>query len=164
MRIFIFFSFTFLLISASIADAQNINTLQVEGVKTPVITLNGTWEFIPKANKNFLKNKVNTAEWKNIQVPGEPLMQGFAIKYDEPMLYKRVVTIPADFKRKRVFLRFDGVYSYARLWVNGKYLKDHHGGFTRWESDITNVVSPGKECTITLEVTDKTDDISFASG
>ncbi|HCN85057.1 MAG TPA: beta-galactosidase [Sphingobacteriaceae bacterium] len=96
-------------------------------------------------------------------MPGEPSMQGFAIKYDKPMVYKKVVDIPSDFKKKRVFLRFDGVYSYARLWVNGNYIKEHYGGFTRWESDITNMVSPGKKCIITLEVTDKYNDISYGS-
>lgn len=63
-----------------------------------------------------------------------------------------------------ILLRFDGVYSYARLWVNGKYIREHRGGFTRWDSDITHAVLPGETASIVLEVTDEKDQISYASG
>lgn len=61
-------------------------------------------------------------------------------------------------------MRFDGVYSHARLSVNGNYVREHHGGFTRWETDITSWVHIGKKNTVMLEVTDRLDDISYASG
>jgi len=45
-------------------------------------------------------------------------------------------------KGKKVFIRFDGVYSYAHVWVNGKFVRDHHGGFTSWDCDITSHYPP----------------------
>lgn len=63
-----------------------------------------------------------------------------------------------------IFLRFDGVYSHAFLYVNGKEVREHHGGFTRWETDITSYVRPGKKAEILLRVEDRLDDISYASG
>ena len=72
--------------------------------------------------------------------------------------------IPDDFKGKRVILRFDGVYSHARLSVNGKFIREHHGGFTRWETDITPQIHIGRKNEIQLEVTDRLDEISYASG
>ncbi len=59
---------------------------------------------------------------------------------------------------------FDGVYSYARVWINGNYVRDHSGGFTRWECDITQYATPGESAMLTVEVTDKADEISYASG
>ncbi|MDB5023609.1 MAG: ebgA 1 [Mucilaginibacter sp.] len=158
------FSFIAFLLSICLVQAQDINTLKVQGVRHPVLSLNGIWKFNFQETAGSPENKANAADWKAIQIPGEPAMQGFAVKFDEPMLYKRVIKIPSDFRGKRVIIRFDGVYSYARLWINGKYLRDHQGGFTRWESDITNAVTAGKNCTVTLEVTDKKDDISYESG
>jgi len=148
----------------ALVKAQDINTLQVSGVENAMISLNGTWKFSVQENGNFWESNVNTANWKAIRVPGEPAMQQFAVNFDQPVVYKKTFRIPADFRGKRIFIRFDGVYSYARLWVNGKYLRDHQGGFTRWEADITDAVLPGKDCVITVEVTDKKDDISYASG
>ena len=78
-------------------------------------------------------------------------MQGYAIEHDKPVLYKKQFVLPADYKGQRTILRFDGVYSYARLWVNGTYVREHFGGFSRWEADITSLVKPGKKNEIKLE-------------
>jgi len=71
-------------------------------------------------------------------------MQGFEIRHDVGYPYKTEIDIPEDFAGRRVRLRFDGVYSYARVWVNGRFVRDHHGGFTTWECDITDFVSRGR--------------------
>jgi hypothetical protein len=126
----------------------------VAGVQSPSILLNGTWQF------QFSPD----GKWADILVPSEVAMQGFAIKHDTPYRYKTTVHVPADFAGKRVFLRFDGVYSYARLFVNGALSRDHHGGFTRWEADITQHVKTGEKNEIQLEITDRIDEISFGSG
>ena len=73
------------------------------------------------------------------------------------------VQIPAEATGKTVLLRFDGVYSYARVWVNGKFVREHHGGFTSWDCDITGHVTPGQTAWITVGVTDRADEISYAS-
>ena len=126
----------------------------VENTKQSDLLLNGKWQF-----KYSPESK-----WTAIEVPGEAVMQGYAIEHDKPFWYKKSFNLPADFKGKKVILRFDGVYSYARLTVNGKYVCDHHGGFTRWEADVTDFVKPGKNNEIALEVTDRWDEISYASG
>ena len=135
----------------------------VNGVSRPVISLNGSWKINLKPEGDFHKNN-HFEEWNDIQVPGECMMQGFAIKHDKPFVYKKDIFIPSDYRNKRVLLQFDGVYSYARVWVNGKYVRDHSGGFTRWQCDITPFVEPGEKAVVTVEVTDKTDDISYGSG
>ena len=126
----------------------------VSDVKTHSILLNGTWQF------RFSPE----SKWTTIQVPGEAAMQGFAVELDKPFLYKKTLNIPADYKNKKVIIRFDGVYCYARLSVNGVFVREHKGGFTRWDTDITQYIKPGKKNEIELEVTDKKDEIAYASG
>lgn len=118
------------------------------------LSLDGTWQ---------LQYPVG-GSWNDIQVPGEVVMQGYAIEHDKPFLYRKEVSIPADYAGNRIILRFDGVYSEAVLSVNGKTVRKHKGGFTRWETDVTDFVTPGRKNEITLEVTDRADDISFGSG
>ncbi|MEN8194449.1 MAG: glycoside hydrolase family 2 TIM barrel-domain containing protein, partial [Bacteroidota bacterium] len=114
--------------------------------------------------EEFWKIDELSKEWKDIQVPGECMMQGFPIKHDIPFVYKKWINIPDDFSEKIVILQFEGVYSYARVWINGNYIRDHSGGFTRWECDITPFVTAGEDALLTVEVTDKDDEISYASG
>lgn len=124
------------------------------GVSRSDFSLNGSWDF------RFSPN----SKWSTIQVPGEVAMQGYGIGHDQPFIYKKRFTVPADYAGKRIILRFDGVYSQARLSVNGKFIREHHGGFTRWETDVTSLVKPGAKNEIQLEVTDRLDEISYASG
>lgn len=126
----------------------------IEGVQSPYISLSGEWEF----------NYDGGSKYEKVVVPGELAMQGYAIEHNKPYYYKKSFTLPSDYKGKRVILRFDGVYSYAKLSVNGKFVRSHAGGFTRWESDITEFVKAGRKNEITLEVIDPIDDISYASG
>lgn len=118
---------------AGMLEAENVQrTLPdvVEGVRDEVISLNGEWQFQYAPGE----------KWERVTVPGELAMQGYGIEHDKPVLYKKMVLVPADYRGKQVILRFDGVYSYARLWVNGKQAAEHAGGFTRWETDITSLI------------------------
>jgi len=136
---------------------------QVHGVAAPVVSLDGAWKFTLSPPPEFWSNNSDPAVWSDVSVPGELVLQGFAISRDVEYPYKRSVLIPSDFKGKRILLRFDGVYSYARVWVNGTFIREHHGGFTSWDCDITDQLTPGQAAWITVGVTDRADDISYAS-
>lgn len=152
------------IISLGNTRAQTSPELFVKDVSMPIINLNGTWKICMTPPAKFQEIDQLDGIWKDIQVPGECMMQGFQIKHDEPFVYKKKFEVPADFMGKVIKLRFEGVYSYARIWVNGKYIRDHLGGFTPWECEITRDVVPGKTAMLTVEVTDKRDEISYASG
>jgi len=132
-------------------------------VAHPVLNLDGVWKFSFLPPPEFWTNGIDTASWTDVKVPGELLPQGFALSRNVEYPYKKLVPIPAEFRGQRVILRFDGVYSYARVWVNGKFVRDHHGGFTSWQCDITDLVTPGESAWITVGVTDFADDISDES-
>lgn len=127
---------------------------EVEGIRQPVLSLNGKWQF----------KYSSQSKWTEIEVPGEAAMQGYAIGHDKPFLYRKSFLVPADYAGHRVVLRFDGVYSHAVLKINGNIVREHHGGFTRWDTDVTSYIYPGKKNEVILEVTDRLDDISYASG
>lgn len=140
----------------ALSSGQKVYTIpsKVDCIRRHAILLNGTWLFKYSPQST----------WEKIQVPGEVAMQGYAIEHDKPFLYRRVFEVPSDYTGQNIFLRFDGVYSHAKLSVNGKEICEHHGGFTRWDVDITSCVQIGKKNEIQLEVTDRLDEISYASG
>lgn len=152
------------IISIGCSKKSEIKSIKVIGVESPVISLNGSWKFSMNPTGSFWEVDKTSVDWADIKVPGECAMQGFAIKHDEPFAYKTEFNIPKDFEGKQINLVFYGVYCYTRVWVNGKYIRDHHGGFTKWEGDITDFVISGEKAELTVEVTDRIDDISFGSG
>ena len=138
--------------------------MEVADIGNPLISLNGTWKFSMNPPENHWKNSVDFSSWSDILVPGEVQMQGMAIQHNKPYVYKKVFDVPADYEGKQVYLDFHGVYSYARVWVNGKFVREHHGGFTRWSCPLTEFVKAGESAILTVEITDRADDISYGSG
>ena len=136
---------------------------QVNGVRQCRLDLNGIWHFTTTPGSEFWKDTSSTG-WRTIHVPGEPMMQGFVLKHDVEYAYRKPIRIPRDFAGKRTILRFNGVYSHARVWIDGHFVREHDGGFTSWDCDITSFVRDRRTVTISLGVTDRLDDISYGSG
>lgn len=136
---------------------------EVPGVSPHLTNLAGIWKCSLLPPAEFWSNRVDPAPWTEVTVPGELTAQGHPIARDSEYPYKRTMHIPASAKGKKVFLRFDGVYSYARVWVSGEFVREHHGGFTSWDCDITEFVRPGQTAWLTVGVTDRADEISYAS-
>ena len=166
MKLTLNFLLILLIIFAACGKTHQVDlvNIKVAGTEQPVFNLNGTWKFTMNPPGKFWQNDVDPSEWSDIQVPGECAMQGFAIRHDIPYIYKTQIKIPKDYDDKIVKLKFHGVYSYARVWVNGIFIRDHHGGFTAWECDISQHVSPGEKVWLTVEITDKKDEMSYGSG
>jgi hypothetical protein len=118
------------------------------GVKNSVISLSGTWKINVTPPDNYWENSINSDSWQDILVPATASSQGISARGNYVM--RKLINIPSDFKGKRIILRLDGIPGTAKLYVNGKYIRDHSGGFTAWSADITEVAAPGEDAMITL--------------
>ncbi len=58
--------------------------------------------------------------------------------------YRRNVEVKTKEQGKRYFLFFEGVGSYATVWVNGTIKGRHYGGRTTFTIDITDALRPGQ--------------------
>jgi hypothetical protein len=57
--------------------------------------------------------------------------------------YRKHLTLPREGKQKRSFLEFDGVFQVAEVFVNGRAVGRHQGGYTGFTFDITEFVRKG---------------------
>lgn len=58
--------------------------------------------------------------------------------------YRHTFELPADFKKERLFLNFDGINWKANVYVNGRKAGRIEGAFMRGQFDVTDAVVPGK--------------------
>lgn len=126
------------------------------------IGLSGKWFFNPSPEKEFWRNSTYST-WKDIEVPGEWVMQGFTVDKGKAAGYVREFTIPSSWKGKRTKLRCNGIYSESKIYINGKEAGYHLGGFTPFELDVTSLVNTGQKNTIAVSVTSETLADSLAS-
>jgi len=139
--------------------------LEVAGIASPVLSLNGTWSFHPSPPPGFESLTEGSARgWAPVEVPGDWSMQGFAVKPWTPAGYLKTVAIPADWRGAQVLLRLDGVQSLATFWVNGQLAGAPEGGFAAFDLDITALCRPGAANTIAAAVQNESTADILASG
>jgi beta-galactosidase len=134
--------------------------VELQSVK---VDLNGEWLFNTDPKENFWKTP-QTTDCKPIQVPGEWVMQGFDVAKGTQAGYYRQFELPANWKGQRIKLRSNGIYSESVLYINGKEVGKHIGGFTPFEIDITRFVHYGGKNQITVAVRNEGKADSLASG
>lgn len=120
---------------------------------------------------DFYKANYDVSDWEEIPVPSNWEMQGYGTPIytnqtypfhnnppfikpkqwytaaEEPNAvgsYRRDFTLPTDWKGKEIFIHFDGIYSAAYIWINGKRVGYTQGANNDSEFRITKYVKPGK--------------------
>jgi hypothetical protein len=151
----------------------------IEGVREPVVDLGGIWkhgravlEETFGCDKSAwvgldipcdIANAPNAADTKRRKKTGVLVSEGTTgldawveadTEKNEEFVYTRKVKIPADFSGKRIYLRFDGVNYFSRVFVDSVLVGEHAGGFTSWNCDITDFVTPGRESELTIGTKD----------
>lgn len=66
--------------------------------------------------------------------------------------YERRLFVPADWKGQRLYLRFEGANSVADLFVGGRHVGQHRGGYGAFVFEITDYVDYGKANTLRVSV------------
>ena len=66
--------------------------------------------------------------------------------------YRKTITVPDDWKGKRVFIRFEGVNKVADMFVNGCHAGRHKGGYGAFTFDLTDGLRYGAENTFLVRV------------
>ncbi len=66
--------------------------------------------------------------------------------------YKRTFTVPSSLSSERIMLRFDAVTHSAKVYLDGKLIKEHQGGFLPFETEITDLVKDGEEHSLIVAV------------
>lgn len=141
---------------------QNVSKVE-ECTKLLTDRCKNCWEFlfeeikdIPNIfayNQDYDLSVIDEEKWQSVVVPSSLVMQGFDIQNNTEYYYKRTVKVSKDYKDKNVYLRFEGVYSNARVWINNEFCTSHIGSFTAWDIDITKY-SQCDEITLVVGVAD----------
>jgi beta-galactosidase len=84
--------------------------------------------------------------------PGRNAYAGHGYLPVYPAWYRRVIPIPASSTGKAVWLDFGGVYRDAVVFVNGKFIAQHAGGYTGFRLNITSAVRYGEENSVAVFV------------
>ncbi|HUR01695.1 MAG TPA: glycoside hydrolase family 2 TIM barrel-domain containing protein [Nonomuraea sp.] len=127
-------------------------------MRTDWLNLNGGWQFEIDAGDSGLERGLLERELSGrITVPFAPEteLSGVAnVDFMEAVWYRRTVRVPGAWSGRTVLLHFGAVDHDATVWVNGREVVRHRGGFTPFTADVTGVAVPGEDAVIVVRARD----------
>ncbi len=130
-------------------------------VRNEWVCLNGKWEFeIDQGDSGLERGLLKRKLKDHINIPfcPESKLSGICNKdYLNSVWYKRELTIPSDWKGKRILLHFQAVDYDATVWIDEVEVGRHRGGFSPFSIDITESIHPGESKQLVVRARDRDD-------
>lgn len=112
------------------------------------ISLNRNWRFFGGGESPMRWRFPDVSKWREVDLPHD-----WSIEMDRSPnnpssssggfftmgigWYQKSFTAPEEWKRKRVFIEFEGVYMNSEVWLNGHFLGRHPYGYTTFHYDLS---------------------------
>ena len=109
--------------------------------------INREWKFnLGDIEDSSKLTEINYSSWSDISLPhsfsipyflGSDVYQGYG-------WYSKEIIIPQSWMEKTINLEFEGAFIESEVFINGKEVGTHVGGYTGFTFDITGYLKPGK--------------------
>ena len=125
--------------------------------KRSVISLDGVWRFCldDGTHQGDIDGDFIAHNAEIICVPASYNDQKDEPRYREHCgwaYYERRFTIPRFLVGQRLVLRFDAVTHFARVFIDGRLVKEHKGGFLPFEVELDGIVEAGDDFLLQVAV------------
>ena len=131
-------------------------------VRQKWMNLNGIWQFQPSSAATDPVPKGNLTRSILVPYPVESALSG-VMEHHDRLWYRRKFALPAGWKGQDVLLHFGAVDYESEVFINGKSLGVHTGGYDPFSFNITRYLAPGEQ-EIMVRVYDPTDNGGFPRG
>lgn len=110
-----------------------------------IVLLNNNWKYKKGFDKSYVHKDFDDSSFTEINLPhtNKEIPYNY---FDEKMYqfvscYRKTFTVPKGLEDKRIMVDFEGVMSFAKVYVNSQYVGEHKGGYTPFSFDITEYIT-----------------------
>jgi beta-galactosidase len=175
MKIITFCLILLLTFSVTLAQKQTAEYLKSRRIEK---VINSQWTFNyfqgPGNNKGYEAPAFDDSRWKAVSIPhtwstyettGElhPFIKSVS-ESDDPYWwsgwgwYRKHFSVNREYSDRKIFIEFEGVQKFCRVWLNGKFLGEHKGGYGSFDFDLTQYVKPGEDNILAVAVNNRQKD------
>ncbi|MCM0647320.1 glycoside hydrolase family 2 protein [Clostridium swellfunianum] len=120
------------------------------------ISLNRDWLYIDNFKEEYIDRYYDDSSFTAVNLPHAnkevPYNYFDERSYQFISCYRKKIVIGSENKDKLLFIDFEGVMTYAKVFCNGQYVGEHKGGYTPFSVEITEKVNFDEENVITVMV------------
>lgn len=118
--------------------------------------LNFDWQYTPDFKEAYLDPEYNDEAFETVSLPHTNIEVPFN-NFDESIYqfescYRKKLVVDSLEEDEQLFINFDGVMTYAKVYLNGTFLKEHKGGYTPFRVDLTPALIPNEENVLVVYV------------
>lgn len=84
------------------------------------------------------------------------------LKSNEYLIYNKKFDLPDDFNKGKVFVHFGAVDQIAKVYLNGRFVGVHHGGYTPFSFEVSHFIQ--EHNTLNVVVRDLTEKNEYSRG
>ncbi|MEO6452950.1 MAG: glycoside hydrolase family 2 TIM barrel-domain containing protein, partial [Ginsengibacter sp.] len=124
---------------------------------------NHNWQFVKGIDTVYsddLLLKNSEVKWEKISLPHtaniEPIEKTNQ-QWQGICFYRKFFSIPASYKGKHIAIRFDAAMQEADVYLNGKHIYNHKGGYLPFYIDISGAVKLGIENNLVVKLDNRDD-------
>lgn len=110
-----------------------------------VIPFNQNWKFSESFREEFTCSDFNDENFTVVTLPhaNKEIPYNY---FDEKMYqfvscYRKTFNVPREFEGKNIFVDFEGVMTYAKVYINGEFAGEHKGGYTPFSIELTKKIN-----------------------
>ncbi|WP_455590711.1 glycoside hydrolase family 2 TIM barrel-domain containing protein [Bacteroides sp.] len=140
---------------------------RLENSGREVYSMNPAWRFYKGALNGAEAIAFNDKDWAVVSLPHGieylPAEASGCVNYQGEIWYRKHFTPNNALKGKKLFLHFEAIMGKSKVFVNGKLLKEHFGGYLPVILDVTDAIDWGKENVIAVWA-DNSNDPNYPPG
>ena len=132
-------------------------------VRADWLNLNGIWQYQPGTEGDAVPVGQKLSSEICVPYPVESALSG-VMEHHDRLWYRRSFTVPAAWKGRRVMLNFGAVDFESQVYINGKSIGSHRGGYLPFSYDVTPFLTKTGPQELIVRVFDATDDAGEPRG
>lgn len=141
---------------------------ELPGTGRKAYSMNMAWRFLKGDSEAQVWNKdFDDSAWEVVSLPHGieylPVEASGCANYQGVVWYRKHFTPSDELKGKRLFLHFEAIMGKSEVYLNGKLIKKHYGGFLPVIADITDGIEWDSENVIAVKA-DNSDDPTYPVG
>lgn len=110
-----------------------------------VLNLNFGWRFSPEFRPEYARLDFKDSSFKLVDIPhtmcDTPLNYAGEKAFQKIACYRKAFMLPKSMRGRRLILHFEGVMGCAAVFINGKPVCAHRGGYSPFSCEITEEIT-----------------------